>query len=248
MPRSSRFLTLLSLAASSLSIAACVAAPPDEADEPTVLPEGTGAITAKLDLVPLDVRCVEIRTDDWRRTPIVRTDVIPGEAATLRVAPLTPGYRTISGVAYDVSCAQLAGTSGPATDAGWHDAGPSPNPTWEAQEVYVYVGSGKSSSTRLLFRRPGSVDIDIDFDDGRCDPFGWCEGPDGGPPPPWDGGGPHPDQDGGPAPWDGGEPDADLDGGPAPLDGQVDPDADQDGGPAPSDGGRPRTDAGRPKR
>ncbi|RYG66327.1 hypothetical protein EON77_17550, partial [bacterium] len=84
-------------------------------DEDEALPENTGAIRASLAYVPSDVRCVEISTGDWR-TPFVAVDVTPGEATSIRLAPLSPGYVAIWGRAYAEPC--NAQPVWPAVDAG----------------------------------------------------------------------------------------------------------------------------------
>ncbi len=175
-------------------------------DDDNFLEEGTGAVRAAFSQIPANVRCVEIRTSDYR-TPVVRTDVAPGEEAIIRVAPLSVGWVTLSGVAYDVPCSDLYpsynGTGGaPGYDHGGSagfgggtvmdagtvmplppDGGPYPGyhqPTWEAQETWVIIESGRTSQAKLTFMKPGGVDVDVDFRD-CSDDAGGCDDPDAAP-------------------------------------------------------------------
>ena len=148
------------------------------------LPEGTGAIVAALSRVPGDVRCVQIQTSDYR-TPVVRANVSPNESATIRIAPLGAGYVSLSGYAFAGAC-----------DA-WDDAGLTQ--TWEASPITAYVEAGRTNYAQLTFRRPGGLQVDVDFEEPcDCD-GGQFGGADGGsvpcscPGPTVDAGGPFPD-------------------------------------------------------
>jgi hypothetical protein len=123
------------------------------------LPEGTGAIVAALSNVPNDVRCVDVRTSS-AQVPLVRTDVIPGTAATVRIAPLFPGSILLSGTAYDQPCSSIG------------QDGAFPSPTWQAQPTSVFVEAGRTSHARLVFHRGTELQVEIEFGDPSC----WCDG------------------------------------------------------------------------
>jgi hypothetical protein len=129
-----------------------------------------GALVAHLKRIPENVRCVEIQTSDWRQWQVL-TDVQPGSEATIRIAPLLPGYLYFSGAAYDVPCWQIYSSEG----------GPWNHQTWIADNANVYVQSGNATPVTITFRRLGSADVSVDFADGpNCDAGpGWEA--DGGP-------------------------------------------------------------------
>src|SRR4051794_3880538 len=83
----------------------CGANPAGE-EEP--IAEGMGAIVASVPVVPPDVQCIEIQTTDYR-VGAVRKDVTPGQAASFRLAPLSPGFLSVYGTAYSVPCAYAYG-------------------------------------------------------------------------------------------------------------------------------------------
>jgi hypothetical protein len=143
--------------------------------------ESTGALVAHLKRIPDDVRCIEIQTSDWHQYRVI-TDVEPGTEATIRIAPLTPGYVSFWGAAYRVPCWQIYETKGGA----WG------NQSWIADNANAYVQPGAATPITLTFRRLGSADISVDFDDGTgCDAGlpAWDGGPQCGSPPPWVDGG-----------------------------------------------------------
>jgi hypothetical protein len=118
----------------------------------------SGALVAHLKRIPEDVRCLEISTSDWRRSQVL-VDVEPGTEATIRIAPLSPGYMSFWGAAYQVPCWEI-----------WRDGGPWSNQTWVADYASVYVQSGHATPVTMTFRRLGSADVSVDFDDGAaCD-------------------------------------------------------------------------------
>jgi len=143
------------LVVGALGIAACGAN--DDNDES--LPEGTGAIVAAITTVPDDVRCVEIYTSD-SRSSFVRADVTPGASATIRIAPLSPGFIYLSGAAYAQSCFSDAGFGS--------DAGVGTTQTWEADPTYAYVEAGRSNEAQLNFHRFASLNVDVNFDEPCC--------------------------------------------------------------------------------
>ena len=200
---------------------------------PEELPEGAGAVEMRLRAVPADARCVVLYTSDYRRS-YVEADVVPGEDTTIRVAPLSAGWVSLRGEAYDVPCderwtaydagagSSSTGTGSSSTGTGSSSTGtgggvpPYPGstsgtssggttggftggsttggwmphlPTWEAQPIYVTIRSGATEQAQLVFRRPGALDVDVDFEEGPSDDGG--AGPDGGPYP-GDGGAPFP--------------------------------------------------------
>jgi hypothetical protein len=170
------------------------------------LPEGMGALESKILSVPADVRCVVVQSSDYRAS-YTRVDVTPGESATIRLAPLAPGWIYLYGEAYDLPCSALdypypppsvdagpdaEGTTGGSTTGGWTGGTTSgstggttggwqpPRPTWQADSVNAFVQPGQTASARLVFRRLGGIDVSIDFEEG-CDPStSFCPGPDGG--------------------------------------------------------------------
>lgn len=128
------------------------------------LPEGTGAVVAAISTVPDDVQCVEIMTSDWR-SPYVRTDVSPGSSATIRIVPLSPGHVVLWGAAYAEPC--MFFDAGVGIDGG--HAG-TLTQTWEATPVGTIVASGHTNHVQLTFRRFGSLDVEVDFEEPCCDP------------------------------------------------------------------------------
>src|SRR5688572_6768051 len=90
------------------------------------LPEGMGAIVAALSSVPDDVRCVEIHTSDWRN-PVVQANVTPGSSAIIRIAPLSAGYVTLSGQAFEEPCGMFGPDAWMLTQ------------TWEAEPTSAFV-------------------------------------------------------------------------------------------------------------
>lgn len=133
--------------------------------------ETTGALVAHLRRVPDDVRCIEINTSDWRVSQ--RTfDVLPGSEATLKIAPLLPGYVSFQGAAFSKTCAERW----------WGDDGGTTQ-TWVADYTSAYVTAGQSTPVSMTFRRLGSADVSVDFDENpntSCDAGAWW--PEAGPP------------------------------------------------------------------
>lgn len=165
----------------------CSQGPSSSHDDEGAFDSTTGALVAHLKRIPDDVRCIEIQTSDWHQYRVL-TDVEPGNEATIRIAPLAPGYIYFSGAAYSVPCGQIYSGDG---GGSWGYQ------TWIADSANAYVQPGAATPITMTFRRLGGADISVDFDDGTpgCD-AGPAWGPDGGPlcppMPPWDDAGPTP--------------------------------------------------------
>lgn len=129
------------------------------------MPENTGAIVARLTNVPADVQCVQIFTSDFNVFE-VQTDVTPGSTATILIQPLSPGFVQLSGRALNHACNQFV-FGGDASDDGGLTFGN--GVTWEATPTFVNVIPGQVTSIDLHFHQPGSVNVNVDFD--NCVPF-----------------------------------------------------------------------------
>lgn len=146
------------VAAVSLGSAACSQSAPAGGGGEGTFDDSTGALVAHMKKIPEDVRCIEIQTSDWHASQ-VRVDVEPGTEATLRIAPLAPGYVSFWGTAYGVPCWDI-----------WGDGGPASNETWNADYASAYVTAGQATPVTLTFRHLGSADVSVDFDTGTgCD-------------------------------------------------------------------------------
>jgi hypothetical protein len=103
MNSTTRISFVLGAAVAALN-AGCSGSSPGGSASTTPLPENTGRIVAQLVDVPADVLCVDITTSDYQYTPEVRVDVSPGSTTTVDIAPLAPGWVSLSGRAYNVPC------------------------------------------------------------------------------------------------------------------------------------------------
>jgi hypothetical protein len=167
-----RGLTATLVVAVALGAAACSQGPSSSSDGDGTFDENTGALVAHLRRIPDDVRCIEISTSDWRNSQ-VRVDVEPGNEATIRIAPLQPGWLSFWGTTYRVPCHQIWSS----------DGGPYANQTWIADYASAYVNSGRPTPITLLFRKLGSADVSVDFaDPNSCDPDGGAMCPPPQPP------------------------------------------------------------------
>jgi hypothetical protein len=139
--------------AAGIALVAAACSSDGGGEEP--LPEGTGAIVAALSNVPNDVRCVDVQTSS-PQVPLVRTDVTPGAAATVRIAPLFPGSILLSGTAYDEPCSSIG------------QDGSFPSATWQAQPTTVFVEAGRTTHAQLKFYRGTELQVEIEFVDPSC--------------------------------------------------------------------------------
>ena len=130
-------------------------------DEP--IGEGMGALVANIPVVPPDVQCIEIQTTDYR-VSLVRKDVTPGQAASFRLAPLSPGNLYVYGTAYSVPCANAYNYY----DYGYgyaYDGGASSPVTWRADYTYAQVQAGRTNKTNLVFYKLADLNVDVQFQD-----------------------------------------------------------------------------------
>lgn len=107
---------------------------------------------------------------------------VAGSSATICIVPLSPGHVVLWGAAYAEPCMFFdAGVDG--------GHGGILTQTWEATPVGTIVASGHTNRVQLTFRRFGSLDVEVDFEEPCCDPGAGdggasCEcfdaGPDGG--------------------------------------------------------------------
>ena len=123
-----------------------VSSNPPGGEEP--IAEGMGAIVADVAVVPPDVKCIEIQTSDYRFYS-VRKDVTPGQAASIRLAPLTPGTIYVYGTAYSVPCANTYGDY----YYGVSDGGPTSSVTWRADATFAQVQAGRTNKANVVFRQ-----------------------------------------------------------------------------------------------
>jgi hypothetical protein len=153
------------LAVLCLSYGGCSSA--SDGNRPSDL-EQTGEISAAIERVPDDTRCVTLSLSVYSRfydSRYVQQDVTPGESASIRIGSLAPGYGSVSGQAYSTACSQIYPS---------YDGGPGGQQTWNADTTYFYVQTGRNIQVQLNFRRLGGVDIGINFDECSCDQFGVC--------------------------------------------------------------------------
>jgi len=127
--------------------------------------EETGEVSAAIQRVPDDTRCVSISLyayGSFYTNRYVEQDVVPGESAVIRIGSLPPGYAYISGNAYGTACRGPYG----------FDAGETQ--TWTADSTSVYVQAGRTTEVSLNFHKLGAVHIGINFDECSCDQYGVC--------------------------------------------------------------------------
>lgn len=112
------------------------------------LEEATGTATANITVVPAGVRCIQVEVVGSRT--VTRTaSVTGGQSSALLLSGLPTGAVTVTGRAYEGTCASLSSTSVAA---------------WVSDPERVQVQATGVANVSLSLRRAGQLGVDVDFD------------------------------------------------------------------------------------